>query len=110
MFYEGIEISRAESTRNGTKATSAMASFTNQSAIAKDTHSGASEPNKSNGTLSHAHEISLFAASGKKVMLAEKAIVKKIAVSNAEPMIVDAKGARHHVPARRRLNTAISIS
>lgn len=109
MFYYDIFAKRAENIRNGTRAIKAIAIFTNQSAMANDTQSGASDPTSNKGTLSHAHEISSFAAAGKNVMLAEKAMVKKMAVSRADPITVDANGARHHAPLRKRSKMVTSI-
>ena len=57
-----------------------MIHFTIKSATASDTHNGESEPMVKNGTISHAQEISPFAASENSGIWEENAIVKKIVV------------------------------
>ena len=96
--------------RKGINAANPMSHFTIKSATARDTHSGVSAPKVRKGTISHDHEISLFAASEKNAICAEKAIVKKTAVTIKDASSVEARGAYHHSAERNLLNTAISNS
>jgi len=96
--------------RNGTNASSAIASFTPQSATASDTQSGITAPWPSSGMPSQAHEIASSLPAPNSVTEAEKAMVKNSAVSTADPMKVDASGAFHHAPPRRRSKIETSKS
>ena len=77
--------------RNGISAASASASFTPQSATARLTHNGIIDPTPSIGKTSPAQLTSL--PGSMNVSAAEKAIVKKIAVSRIEPIRVETNGA-----------------
>ena len=78
-----LSFSKKNDTKNrkGINAINPMIHFTIKSATASDTHNGESEPMVKNGTISHAQEISPFAASENSGIWEENAIVKKIVVS-----------------------------
>ena len=94
--------------RKGINAISPMIHFTIKSATASDNHNGESAPMVKNGTISHAQEISPFAASEKSGIREENAIVKKIVVSIKEARNDEIRGAFHHAAERNLLKTAIS--
>ena len=93
---------RCKTRRNGTSATSANAIFTPKSATPSETHRGAIGPTPSSGKTSFAQATSTPGAMNER--LAEKAMLKKRAVSRALPTKEETSGARHQTPARRRLN------
>ena len=94
--------------RNGTKAIKAIKILTPQSATAKLTQSGTSDPTFRKGTGPCAHMICSAATGLNLLKRLEKAMVKKITVSTMDEMIVETSGAFHQDPTRRRLNTAMS--
>ena len=94
--------------RKGNNAISAIESLTVQSATAKDTQSGETGPAPKSGSISFAQETSFDGSS--PASADENAMVKNIAVSSEEPIKVEASGARHHAPDRRRSKIETSIS
>ena len=68
--------------------------FTKKSAIANDTQKGALPTNPNTGLCSAAHETSFKGS--KKIKKLEKAIKKKIMVSNKDPNMEEISGAFHH--------------
>ena len=88
--------------RKGTRAKIASPSFTHQSAVASDTHSGTTGPCPSSGTPACAQLAAAVSAGPKKVSAAQKAVEKKISVSRAEPTSVETKGACHQAALPRR--------
>ena len=105
-----LSFSKKNDTKNrkGINAINPMIHFTIKSATASDTHNGESEPMVKNGTISHAQEISPFAASENSGIWEENAIVKKIVVSIKEARNDETRGAFHHAAERNLLKTAIS--
>ena len=74
--------------------------MTAKSATARETQSGASGPKPKSGKISTAHEISLPGSI--QTRLCENAMVKKRAVSIAEPATDDMIGGCHQILARSR--------
>ena len=79
--------------RNGNNAMRSTAIFTRRSANPSETQKGTVGPAPRRGIASAAHDTSL--PGSRKVSEAEKAIVKKIAVSRVEPIRVEMNGAFH---------------